>query len=124
MGRYLGSGVVNTIIGFAVIFALLAAGAQPLWANVGGYGAGLALGFLFSRKLVFRSNGHWSGEGVRYLLAFALCFLLNLAVLRVLLGFSLHVAAAQVVASAAYTVAMYAMQRVFVFRRKRRLAQP
>jgi putative flippase GtrA len=120
LGRYLGTGGLNTIVGFAVIFGLLWAGASPLLANVAGYGVGLMLGFLFSRKFVFRSEGHWTGEGVRYLLAFALAFMVNLLVLRELLGRTeLHVMAAQIVASAAYTLLMYALSRIFIFRELR-----
>jgi putative flippase GtrA len=120
-GRYLGTGGLNTVVGFAVIFLLLWSGASPLSANIAGYGAGLLLGFLFSRKFVFRSEGHWTAEGVRYLLAFGFAFMANLFVLRELLSRTdLHVIVAQVVASATYTLLMYALSRIFIFRQLRK----
>ena len=115
LGKYLGTGVVNTIIGFAVILLLMWHGAPPVWANVGGYAVGLLLGFVFSKRLVLRSMGHWSAEGLRYLLAFGFCFLLNLVVLdRALHAFPAHEAVAQIPASISYTVTMYALLRLFV----------
>lgn len=117
VGRYIGAGGVNTLIGFAVIFLLLWLNASPLWANVGGYGVGLTLGFFASKKLVFRSKGHLTREGIRYLLAFAGAFLLNLLVLQVLIGpYGMPVVPAQVIASGSYTVAMYLLSRYVVFR--------
>ncbi len=115
LSRYLGSGALNTVAGFAVIFALMAVGVSPLWANVAGYAVGFVLGFVVSKKLVFRSDGHLVTESLRYLLAFAVCFLLNLAVLAQALG-QVPAVAAQLLAAAAYTGSMYVLTRYWVFR--------
>lgn len=116
LGRYAGSGVLNTLAGFSVIFLLMALGVSPLLANIGGYLSGLMLGFLLSKKFVFRSEGHVTSEGVRYLAAFASCFALNLLVLEFALD-KLHwnAALAQLLAAATYTVLMYLLSRWLVF---------
>lgn len=115
LARFLSSGVANTLLGFAVIFALLAMGTQPVWANIAGYATGFLLGFVLSRRFVFRSNGKFVVQSLRYLLSFALCFVLNLLVLRAGLQ---HMAAipAQVLASAAYTLSMFFLARLWVYR--------
>ena len=116
LGRYAGSGSLNTISGFGVIFLLMAIGVSPFWANVAGYTVGFILGFVLSKKFVFRSNGHFVTESFRYLIAFAVSFLLNLLVLRLSLdSMKLHAVAAQVIATGSYTLLMYLLTRFFVF---------
>ncbi|BEP95510.1 hypothetical protein GmRootA79_38940 [Acidovorax sp. A79] len=113
--RFLGSGAVNTLLGFGIIFALMAGGMDPLWANIAGYAVGFVIGFLLSRNFVFRSNGKFIGQSLRYLLSFTICFVLNLFVLRAALQ---HMAAipAQVLASAAYTASMFLLARLWIYR--------
>lgn len=115
--RYVGSGALNTIAGFSVIFILMALGVSPFLANVGGYLFGLILGFFVSKKLVFRSQGHIAAEGLRYLAAFLACFIMNLFVLQFALGVLLWSAiTAQLLAAATYTAIMYLLTRHVVFR--------
>ena len=113
----LGVGVLNTLLGFAAIFILMGFGVSPILANIFGYVFGLLLGFLVAKKFVFRSNGHFVSETVRYLLAFAAAFLINLAALELFLdmfGFNPYIS--QILAAASYTVAMYVFSRMFVFK--------
>ncbi|MEO8330936.1 MAG: GtrA family protein [Gallionella sp.] len=116
LGRYAGSGMLNTAVGFTVIFLLMWLGISPFIANIGGYLVGLILGFLVSRKFVFRSEGHISSEAIHYLATFLFCFALNLLVLKFVLD-SLHWNAnlAQLLAAAAYTAVMYLLTRWLVF---------
>jgi putative flippase GtrA len=114
--RYVGSGSLNTMSGFTVIFLLMWLGLSPFLANVAGYTVGFILGFVLTKKFVFRSNGNFVTESVRYLIAFVISFLVNLLVLRLSLGaMKLHVVAAQVVAAGSYTLLMYLLTRFFVF---------
>lgn len=115
--RYAGSGVLNTLSGFSVIFILMALGVSPLPANAGGYLFGLILGFFVSKRLVFRSEGHVSAEGLRYLIAFLACFVVNLLALQFVLNvLQWSAIAAQLLAAATYTVLMYFLTRFVVFR--------
>ena len=117
LGRYVGSGALNTVAGFAVIFMLMALGISPTLANIGGYAFGLGLGFFLSKKLVFRSEGHITSEGVRYGIAFLFSFSVNLLTLQLALSV-LHwrPAFAQLLAASAYTMIMYVLSRTIVFR--------
>lgn len=117
IGRYAGSGLLNTLMGFSVIFILMALGISPLIANIGGYCVGLILGFFLSKILVFRSEGHITSESLRYLAAFLACFILNLIVLQsALIVLHLNPIPAQLLAAATYTIAMFLLSRYMVFR--------
>ena len=116
LGRYLGSGALNTIVGFAVIFLLMAMGVSPVWSNIAGYAVGLTLGFTVSRSFVFRSDGHILSEGGRYLACFFVCFAINLLVLTYALDtLQLSKELSQVLASATYTTLMFLLSYYFVF---------
>lgn len=114
MARYAGSGALNTVAGFAVIFTLMALGFSPYIANIGGYLMGFILGFVVSKKFVFRSNGHFVAESVRYLIAFMICFGLNLLALKFALT-QVTALLAQLLAAVVYTGSMYLLTRWFVF---------
>lgn len=116
LSRYAGSGIVNTLLGFAVIFLLMWLGASPYIANAAGFFAGLISGFFLSRRFVFRSGGHFNREALRYLAAFFACYLLNVGVLKIALDqWALNPNLAQILAAGCYTGAMYLATRLFVF---------
>jgi putative flippase GtrA len=114
--RYAGTGLINTIVGFVVILSAMAFGFSPLVSNIAGYAVGFTLGFVLSKKFVFRSNGHFVAESVRYLVAFVISFLFNLLVLRLALVYlNFNAVASQVAAAVSYTLLMYILTRLFVF---------
>ena len=118
--RYLGSGTLNTIVGFAVIFVLMWSGISPVLSNIAGYAVGLLLGFTVSRSFVFRSDGHVLSEGGRYIICFGVSFAANLFILTYSLEtLQLSKELSQVVAAGTYTVLMYALSYFFVFPSKR-----
>jgi putative flippase GtrA len=119
LGRYIGSGAANTLIGFVVIFSTMWLGFTPLAANISGYAVGFILGFLVSKKLVFRSDGNVVKESIRYLVAFFLAFGANLATLSIALDqLNLRAIPAQLWAGGVYTCTMYILSRHYVFRDK------
>jgi putative flippase GtrA len=115
--RYAGSGLVNTAVGFFVIGLAMIFGLSPIMSNITGYAVGFFFGFILSKRFVFRSDGRYVTESFRYVIAFVVSFVLNLIVLRIMttqLGFNAIVS--QLVATATYTVLMFALTRFFVFR--------
>jgi len=107
---------LNTIVGFIVIFSAMAMGLSPMVSNITGYVVGFTMGFLLSKKFVFRSNGHLVVESIRYLIAFVLSFLFNLLVLRLALTYyNFQAVPSQVAAAGSYTLLMYVLTRFFVF---------
>jgi len=116
VARYTGSGIVNTTVGFLVILSAMAIGFSPVISNISGYAVGFMLGFVLSKKFVFRSDGHFVGESIRYLVAFIISYFLNLFVLYLAITyFNMHPVISQFIAAIAYTACMYIFTRFFVF---------
>jgi putative flippase GtrA len=114
--RHAGSGVINTITGFGVIFYAMRLGFSPAISNAAGFSIGFILGFLLSKKFVFRSNGHFVGETVRYTIAFIVSFIFNLLVLHLAIDYLFfNPATSQIAAASCYTLLMYILTRLFVF---------
>lgn len=66
-------GVSSGLIYAAVTAFLVAiAGVAPVAASVAGYCASVPMSFLGHRRFSFRSNGRWTGEAARFVLAQAL----------------------------------------------------
>jgi len=126
LARFLLVGIANTLVGLAVIFAAKAlAGAGDLAANASGYAVGLALSFALNRTWTFRDRGRLSPAALRFLLAFALAYLANLATvfgLRDLAGVDSYVAQAAGVVP--YTALFFVASRAFVFRDRRQEEDP
>lgn len=121
VGRFGLAGLANTAIGFAVIVALdPGLGVHPALANAAGYAVGMAVGFVLNRGFVFRSRTGVAASGARYALAAFVAFALNQGVLRAA-GLALgagaiqHIAA-QLAAMGSYSVALFLLCRLWVFR--------
>lgn len=115
--RYGGSGVINTLVGYAVIFSAMALGCSAIISNILGYAVGFFMGFVLSKKYVFRSNGQISIEAKKYAIVFVVSFAANLITLKLLLAVQVNVVFSQVLATSAFTVVMYCLTRYAVFNR-------
>jgi putative flippase GtrA len=117
VSRFVAGGALNTAFGFAVIFLLMALGVAAVTANVSGYAIGLLLSFTVNRRFVFRAGGAISRELLRYSGAFLSSFVINLAVLQILIRYAqLNAFVAQIIATLIYVVMMFSLCRMFVFR--------
>ena len=110
-------GVVNTVLGVAVIFAAKAfLGLGDLGANLLGYGLGLVCSFVLNRSWTFRHEGRAFAAFWRFGIAFALAYVLNLVTvfgLRDAMAVNSYLAQAAGVIP--YTIAFYLMSAYFVF---------
>ena len=73
-------GVANTIVGVGVIVLASLLGANPILANVLGYGAGLVISFTLNSRFTFQRRRVDRSTVMRFLGAFAVTFCVNLAV--------------------------------------------
>lgn len=124
--RFVAVGVLNTGVGLACIFAAKALlGWGDLAANVGGYGLGLITSFALNRAWTFRDRGRISPALARFLGAFVMAYLANLATvfgLRDLAGVDSYVAQAAGVVP--YTALFFLASRAFVFLDRRNANPP
>ena len=110
-------GVVNTVLGLATIFiAKSLLGLDDLWANIIGYAVGLLASFTLNRRWTFRHGGPALPTALRFGVAFAVSYALNLATVFGLID-GLHVNAyvAQGMGILPYTLAFYVLSARFVF---------
>lgn len=119
VSRYSLVGILNTLATLLVIYGLKAGfGAGDYWANATGYGAGLIMSFYLNRAYTFGHDGAMSGAAVRFLVAFAICYTINLAVVVVLVdGVGVNGYLAQPCGMASFTISFYFLLRTHVFRR-------
>ena len=117
--RYLLVGVVSNVVLYVIYLALTAAGISPKLSMTLLFAIGTCQTFVFNRKWTFEHSGvtHWAF--VRYLSAYAACYLLNLALLDILAD-RMHfphqaVQAGAIIINAAL---LFIVQRYWVFYQK------
>jgi putative flippase GtrA len=110
-------GLLNTVLGLAVIFAAKALlGLGDFAANLSGYGLGLMCSFLLNRSWTFRHEGRAYAAFWRFGVAFAVAYGLNLATvfgLRDAIGVNSYLA--QACGVVPYTISFYLMSAYYVF---------
>jgi putative flippase GtrA len=114
--RYAVVGVVTNALGYLVYLGVTWVGLGPKLAVSLLYGAGVTASFLGNRRWTFRHQGDLASGGVRFVVAHATGYLLNLALLLVFvdrIGWPHQlVQAAAILVVAAY---LFVLMRVFVF---------
>jgi putative flippase GtrA len=115
--RFMAVGVLNTAIGLTFIFAAKALlGWGDLAANAFGYAIGLMASFVLNRTWTFRDRGRIGAAMLRFLGAFGLAYMANLATVFALRDFAaLNSYLAQAAGVIPYTIVFFLISRVFVF---------
>lgn len=118
--RYAVAGIVNSLIGLSAIAWLSQIGVNPIAANFLGYAIALTIGFIGAKGFVFRSKGHLTVEALRYLVTFAICYVINVAALFICITwFAIDTMTSQGIAVFFYVISMYTASRLFVFAGRR-----
>jgi putative flippase GtrA len=117
IARFGAVGVVNTIVGYSAIVAGLFLGFGDVPANLAGFSIGFAVSFVLNSRWTFAGGGApGSARLLRYLAAFAVAYLCNLAVMlaaRTVLGAENPLA--HLAGMIAYVAIFYLASRFFVF---------
>jgi putative flippase GtrA len=121
LARFGVAGVVNTMVGLAVILLLdVGFGLDPNAANAAGYAVGICCSFALNRSFVFRHGGSIEVSAIRYAVVVAFAFVLNQGVL-VLTGLVLDDGSrgrvlAQLAAMVSYTATVFLLSRSWAFK--------
>jgi putative flippase GtrA len=116
--KYSLSGALNTLVGYALIFGLMAFGCGPSLSNAMGYAAGFVLSFLQSRYWVFRSTDTVARDASRFVPAFFIAYGANIAVLQLALAAGVNPYLAQLASGCAFIGAGFVLNHLFVFRQR------
>jgi putative flippase GtrA len=118
LGRFLGVGAANTLIGLGVIYAckrLLGFG--DVLANVSGYAVGLMIGFLLNRHWTFGHTGNVRVAALRFLAVFGVAYSVNLlCVLLAIRAAGIDDYVSQAIGILPYTAIFYLGSRLYAFR--------
>jgi len=117
--RFLFVGVNNTFAGLLVIYGLKAVfQAGDVFANAIGYLVGLSLSFALNRSWTFRHEGNIAAAGIRFLGAFLVAYMINLAVVLVLIHWvDIGSYLAQALGIPPYTISFFLLMKYFAFGR-------
>lgn len=111
-------GVANSVVGIAIIVVAGLLGVSPMLANVIGYGAGLLVSFTLNSRITFHSRTVNHFTVMRFLLAFAIAFVINLVAVKIVADlFVGHHLLASVAGTPLYVVVFYLLCEYWVFRR-------
>lgn len=117
IARFVLVGVVNTTVGYSVVFFLmLVLGLGAKFSNVVGYAVCLVFAYIMHRKYTFKSKGAVHGEFIRFFAVFLVSYGVNYAVLAVVLDFHLvGDVMAQVVSGFAYVSTSFLLNKLVVY---------
>lgn len=115
--KFLLVGVLNTIVGLAVIYASKWTGVDDAPANALGYAVALCVSFALNKSWTFSYGGPAAPAFAKFLLVIAVAYLLNLAtVLGAIRVLHIDGYIAQALGIVPYTVFTFVASRHFAFR--------
>lgn len=115
-------GIVNTLIGFGIIFILTFVGILPELANFLGYCIGIICSFFLNNKITFSDNKVDKAQGLlKFAGSMGVAYLVNLVVLFLSYRiFGLNVYLSQILAGVSYTLCGFLLSKFFVWREDKR----
>jgi|MDSW01.1.fsa_nt_gb putative flippase GtrA len=110
-------GVINTCIGLGLIFAAMYfLQLNPYLANIFGYSCALIASFFMNKNWTFQSNGNAGRKFVLFLLIVGVSYLVQIAVLYILLESGINMYLAQIFAMVVYVVLGFVGHKLITFR--------
>lgn len=110
-------GVLNTLVGYGVIFLLLYVGFIAEVANTLGYLVGFVNSYFFNKNWTFKSKNSHKSDFVRFgisvLVAFVAQFICMSVSIRI---FEVNVYAAQIIGGIIYVIVGFLLSKFFVFK--------
>lgn len=116
--RFLLVGCINTLAGLTAIYGLMYwTNLNPMTANAIGFIIGVVISYSLNKGWTFESKATLSSAIPKYILSVVLCYGANISALSLLIyAFNTNIYAAQLGGIATYTVLMFIICRLFVFR--------
>jgi len=112
-------GISNTLVTISTIFILMSLmGVSYIISNIVGYILGLINSFILNKIWTFKSRATAGKEGIRFVLVFGICYLIQLAALIFLkekVGVTKELA--QLLAMIIYTMLNFTGNKLYTFRK-------
>ena len=108
-------GIVNTFVGFTIIFSLMFAGLSAVQSNLIGYFIGAILSFYLNKKYTFKDTSSTKTQAVKFFAVLIFAYILNLITLQWLLEFT-DPYLAQLISAIVYTLSSFVFAKFIVFK--------
>ncbi|MCH9741027.1 MAG: GtrA family protein [Epsilonproteobacteria bacterium] len=113
--RYNLVGIVNTLVGFSIVFGLMFMGMEPIPSNMIGYAIGSVVSFYLNSKYTFKATENSLAQAGKFFMVLALSYLLNYITLQWLLAF-INPYMAQLFSAIVYTLSSFVLAKFLVFK--------
>ena len=120
--KYLLVGVLNTIVGFGLIFLLMYFGYSPELANIIGYAVGICFSFVMNKIFTFKSKQTSKTanlkEFAKFVSSMLIAWSLNFITLKICLKMGVNAYLAQLISGGIYTITGYLLSKIWVFKKQ------
>ncbi len=116
---YAAVGVVNTLVGYGIMYGLTFLGVIPEIANAIGYIVGFLNSYILNKKITFKSTNTHSQDFIRFAVAMIIAYGVNMIVLIItyrICGISEYIAF--IISGIAYTLVGYLVSKFWAFSKK------
>ena len=110
-------GIVNTLIGFSIIFALMFAGFSAVESNVVGYAIGAIVSYNLNKKYTFKDTQNSKMQIVKFFSVLFVAYILNFITLQTLLNV-LDPYISQLISAIVYTLSSFLLAKAIVFQKQ------
>ncbi|WP_409212534.1 GtrA family protein [Desulfurella amilsii] len=115
--KYLLVGIINTIVGYGIIFSLMFIGTSPEISNIIGYAIGIIVSYALNKIYTFKSKAHPKKEFPKFVLSLLTSYGLNFLTLILCIHiFKINPYISQIISGAVYTLSGFVFLKYFAFR--------
>jgi putative flippase GtrA len=115
--KYLLVGIINTIVGYVIIFSLMFVAVPPEISNIIGYIMGVIVCYTLNKIYTFQSKDHPKREFPKFVLSLLTSYGLNFLTLILCIHiFKVNPYISQIISGAVYTISGFVFLKYFAFR--------
>jgi len=115
--KYLLVGIINTIVGYVIIFSLMFVAVPPEISNIIGYIMGVIVSYTLNKIYTFQSKDHPKREFPKFVLSLLTSYGLNFLTLILCIHiFKVNPYISQIISGAVYTISGFVFLKYFAFR--------
>jgi len=115
--KYLLVGIINTIVGYGIIFFLMFVGVSPEISNIVGYAVGISVSYVLNKIYTFQSKAHPKKEFPKFVLSLLASYTLNFLTLVLCIHIlKINPYISQIISGAVYTLSGFVFLKYFAFR--------
>lgn len=113
-------GLINTFIGYFIIFYLTYLNLLPEIANLLGYLTGFVLSYILNKKYNFKSKENYKKDLTKFFFSMSIAYMINLLVLIILFRFlEINIYLSQIISGIVYLCSGFILSYFYTFNSKK-----